>query len=173
MTAANRVTVLSALLLLASLAVRAQAPAPIAATAAPVQPIPYSHKQHLAIGLDCAFCHTRPEPGKLMTYPAAATCMSCHRTIAADRASISKLAGLAAAGTPIPWVRVYKTPDYVYWKHAPHLEAGVTCAECHGKVADRDVIVQETNVVTMAGCLACHNKRQVYTDCGDCHAPRQ
>ena len=37
----------------------------------------------------------------------------------------------------------------------------------------RDVIAQETNVVTMAGCLACHNKRQVLTDCADCHAPRQ
>ncbi len=33
------------------------------------QPIPYSHKQHLAFGLKCQECHTNPEPGKLMTFP--------------------------------------------------------------------------------------------------------
>ena len=36
---------------------------------APVQPIPYSHKKHLALGLDCKTCHRNPEPGKLMTFP--------------------------------------------------------------------------------------------------------
>jgi len=30
----------------------------------PVQPVPYSHKKHLAQGLDCKDCHTNPEPGK-------------------------------------------------------------------------------------------------------------
>ena len=114
-----------------------------------------------------------PDAGKLMTYPPTATCMGCHQTIAADRPPIQKLAAFAASGAPIPWVRVYQLPDYVFWKHATHLQADVTCADCHGPVAERDVIAQETNVVTMVGCLSCHNKRQVFTDCGDCHAPRQ
>ena len=47
---------------------------------------------------------------------------------------------------PIPWVRVYQVPDYVYWAHGTHLAANVTCVECHGPVAERDVIAQETNV---------------------------
>src|ERR1700693_2204016 len=36
---------------------------------APEQPIPYSHKQHLAFGLKCQEGPTNPEPGMLMTFP--------------------------------------------------------------------------------------------------------
>jgi c(7)-type cytochrome triheme protein len=154
---------------IAALAGAVQSPRP----AAPLQPLPYSHKKHVALGLECRTCHVNPDPGKLMTFPPTRVCMGCHQAVAADRPPIQKLAGFAASGKPVPWVRVYRLPDYVFWKHTTHLEAGVTCADCHGPVAERDVITQETNVVTMAGCLACHNKRQVFTDCGDCHAPRQ
>jgi hypothetical protein len=165
---------LLAVVLLATLVLRAsaaqQAPAP---AATPVQPVPYSHKKHVALGLDCRGCHINPDGGKLMTYPPNAMCMACHRTVAADRPSIQKLTALADTGAPIPWARVYRLPDYVFWEHAPHLKAGVTCAECHGAVAERDVITVETNILTMAGCLACHNKRQVFTDCIHCHEPRQ
>jgi formate-dependent nitrite reductase cytochrome c552 subunit len=83
------------------------------------------------------------------------------------------LTAFHAAGTPVPWVRVYDTPDYVFWDHGAHLRANVACVECHGPVAERDVIVQETDVVTMLGCRRCHDQRQVFTDCGDCHEPRQ
>ena len=52
-----------------------------------------------------------------MTYPPTAFCMGCHQTIAADRPSIQKLAEFAASGKPVPWVRVYQVPDYVFWQH--------------------------------------------------------
>jgi len=147
---------------------REQVPAPLA----PRQPIPYSHKRHLAMGLQCSGCHVNPEAGKLMTYPPTSTCMGCHAAVATDRPAIQTLASFASSGKPIPWARVYQVPDYVYWKHGPHLEAKVTCAECHGPVAERDVITNETNVTTMLGCRTCHDKRQVYTGCEDCHEPR-
>ena len=172
MTARRDISVLLALLLGASIAVRAQGRA-TPAPPAPIQPVPYSHKLHVALGLTCLGCHVNPEAGKLMTYPPAATCMACHQGIAKDRPSIQKLSALAASGEAIPWVRVYKLPDYVYWQHGTHLDAKVSCAECHGAVADRDVIAVETNVVRMLGCVSCHDKRQVFTDCGACHAPRQ
>src|SRR3954451_6594077 len=79
---------------------RPQAPPP----PAPVQPIPYSHKQHVAMGLQCRGCHVNPDAGKLMTYPATSTCMACHATVAADRPSIKNLASFAAEGKPVPWV---------------------------------------------------------------------
>jgi hypothetical protein len=145
-----------------------QAPAP----PAPVQPIPYSHKLHVALGLQCRGCHVNPEAGKLMTYPQTSTCMACHAAVAADRPSIKTLASFATSGKPVPWVRVYQVPDYVFWSHGSHLEAGVTCVECHGPVAERDVISRETDVTTMLGCRTCHDKRQVFTDCNACHEPR-
>ena len=164
------------ILLLLAVVVRAQTapvPAAQAPAAAPVQPLPYSHKTHVKLGLQCRSCHTNPEGGKLMTYPPTVVCMGCHQAIATDRPAIQKLAEFAKTGEPIPWVRVYRVPDYVYWRHGTHLEAEVTCAECHGPVADRDVIAVETNVTRMLGCVTCHDKRQVYTDCSACHAPRQ
>ena len=148
------------LALLVSLGARAQsAPAPGAQSppAAPVQPLPYSHKTHVGLGLQCRICHTNPEAGKLMTYPPTAFCMGCHQSVAADRPSIQKLAAYAKSGEPIPWVRVYRVPDYVYWRHGSHLEAEVACTECHGPVAERDVIRMETNVP------ACWGARPVTT----------
>ena len=75
--------------------------------------------------------------------------MGCHQTIAADWPSIQKLASFAALRTALPRVRVYQMPDYVHWEHGRHLAAGVTCAECHGPVAEHDVTTaRETNVST-------------------------
>lgn len=168
----RRLTVLLVLLLAASVALRSQTPA-APAPSAPVQPIPYSHRTHVAQGLECATCHVNPAPGKLMTFPPTALCMECHKTLATDRPAIRTLADFAASGKPIPWVRVYKLADYVFWNHKTHLRPDITCADCHGPVPERDVLTQETNIVTMAGCMACHDKRQVLTDCSDCHAPRK
>jgi formate-dependent nitrite reductase cytochrome c552 subunit len=163
-----------ACLLFASTAARAQTAPPVwHPPPAPVQPVSFSHYQHIALGLTCLECHVNPGAGKLMTYPVTALCSSCHDSIPADRSALQKLAAFAASGQPIPWVRVYQLPDYVYWQHASHLQADVQCVDCHGPVADRDVTAQETNIVTMKGCTTCHDKRQVLTDCGDCHEPRQ
>ena len=171
--------VCAAFVCLLSVVSRAQAPTDLPAVlakppAAPAQPLPYSHRQHLELGLvECVDCHVQPGAGPMMTFPATDTCMSCHATQPATTAALKELAGLAASGTPIPWVRVYRMPSYVYWSHASHLEAGVTCANCHGAVAENEAMRQETNVTTMTGCLACHEARQVHTDCADCHEPRQ
>lgn len=168
---------LAALVLAVSVAVRAQTPAPPAAAwkapPAPVQPLPYSHRYHVRLGLDCRDCHTNPDAGRLMTFPPTAVCMTCHADIPADREPLRQLAAYAASGAPIPWVRVYRVADYVYWQHATHLDATITCAECHGPVGEREVVAQETNIITMAGCLSCHEKKKVLVDCGDCHEPRQ
>jgi hypothetical protein len=67
-----------------------------------------------------------------MTFPAVATCMGCHKTIATDSPSIQALAGLAQSGQTIPWVRVFEVTKGVTWAHRRHLEAGLQCANCHG-----------------------------------------
>jgi hypothetical protein len=140
-----------------------------AATAAPVQPLPFSHKTHLNFQLSCKFCHTNPDPGNLMTLPAAQTCMGCHSAVATDQHAIQQLAASAKSGQPIPWKPVYSVPGFVYWSHRTHLEAGLTCEMCHGNVAQMEVMSRTTNVTTMAGCVACHRKREAPTGCETCH----
>lgn len=136
---------------------------------APAQPLPYSHKKHLAFGLECKKCHTNPEPGKLMTLPETSTCMQCHATIAKDKPSIQKLAEYAKSKQAIPWVRVYTVLPGVAWNHRPHLEAGVKCETCHGQVAQMDAMSEVTSVTTMYSCLNCHEMNHAKSACDTCH----
>jgi len=137
---------------------------------APEQPIPYSHKQHLAFGLKCQECHTNPEPGRLMTFPDTAKCIQCHVTIAKDKPSIQKIAQYAASNQPIPWVRVYKVIPGVNWTHRAHVAAGVKCEACHGDVSQIWAMSEVTSVVTMYSCLTCHEMNHAKTTCETCHA---
>jgi Cytochrome c7 and related cytochrome c len=135
----------------------------------PVQPIPYSHKTHLALGLQCKDCHTNPDPGRLMTFPATSKCMECHVTVARDKPAIQKLAGFAKLRQPIAWVRVYKVLPGVTWNHRVHLKAGVKCEVCHGQVAQMERMSEVTSVVTMYSCLHCHEMNNAKTACVTCH----
>ncbi|MBI3471917.1 MAG: cytochrome c3 family protein [Candidatus Solibacter usitatus] len=138
----------------------------------PTQPIPYSHKQHLALGLKCKDCHTQPDPGELMTLPATSRCMACHAGVKKDSPAIQKLAAFDRDKRPVPWVRVYQIPSYVFFSHQAHLESGTaTCETCHGKVAERDLLAKEGDV-SMGGCMSCHRANKASLDCTFCHEQR-
>ena len=139
---------------------------------APAQPLPFSHKTHVATGLKCVECHPNPDPGDHMTFPAASRCMACHATIAKDKPAIQKLAEFAKSKDPIPWARVYTVPAFVFWNHRSHLKAGIECDTCHGQVSQMDVLSKVTKVTTMEGCMECHRERNVDTGCGFCHEER-
>ena len=136
---------------------------------APKQPIAFSHKVHAgAMKIECKMCHPNPNPGDMMTIAAASTCMQCHSTIKADSPEIKRLAEYAKNGTPIPWAPVYELPSFVNFSHRVHLANGNTCQECHGAVATRDVLFQETPL-TMSSCVNCHQAKKATLDCGSCH----
>jgi hypothetical protein len=151
-------------------AAQPEVPANYAAHPAPDQPLPYSHKTHLALGLTCDTCHAGTQAGAQLGIPAAATCMSCHSAVAADRPAIQALARFAAAGDAIPWVRVYEVLPGVKWAHQPHLDAGVGCGACHGDVAALDALAMTTSVTAMASCIGCHEAHAAATSCATCHA---
>ena len=136
---------------------------------APVQPIPYSHKTHLALGLQCQLCHTNPDPGILMTFPATSTCMTCHAPDVKDKPAIAKLAEFAKSGQPIPWVRVYQVTPGVTWTHRKHLQADMQCIMCHGDVSQLDAMAQITSVTSMGSCIGCHQAHNAPTTCITCH----
>jgi hypothetical protein len=134
----------------------------------PAQPIPFSHKQHLALKLKCKMCHTNPDPGESMGIAAASVCMSCHSSIKTDSPAIQKLAGYASQNRDIPWVRVYQIPAYVDFSHKTHLGSGATCENCHGQVEQRDALFRETNI-SMGACMECHRQHKASIDCTACH----
>ncbi|MEA3106617.1 MAG: hypothetical protein QOI88_1222 [Gammaproteobacteria bacterium] len=172
--------IVAALVLPALGAAQAQPPSPAPASTAvranpaphpaPEQPLPYSHKTHLAMALPCQLCHTNPAPGKLMSFPATSTCMNCHATLVTDRPAIKRLTEYAKSKQPIPWVRVYKVLPGVTWTHRKHMDARVQCETCHGAVGDLEAMSETTAVTGMASCISCHQARSVSAACTVCHA---
>ncbi len=122
----------------------------------PNQPVPYSHKVHAGdLGLDCRFCHTGVETSPVAGLPPTQTCMNCHNMIKADSEDIKLVQESFKSGYPMQWVRVHKSPDYVYFDHSAHITAGVGCASCHGRIDEMEIVSQE-EPLSMGWCLTCH-----------------
>jgi hypothetical protein len=142
----------------------------LAVTASSQQPIPFSHKMHAeAASVKCLDCHTVRPPGDAAGIPSEAICMGCHATVKKDSPDIQKLADFAAQKKPVPWVRVYRLPRQVYFSHKVHaIQSKVDCADCHGPVAEREVIVKEKSIA-MKDCMGCHDRYKASNDCNLCH----
>ena len=133
------------------------------------QPLPFSHKTHVSLGVECLDCHGIEDPGDYAGFPSEQKCMACHSAIKADSPHIEKLAAAAAAGNAIEWERVYQVEPFVYFSHAVHhLDAKIACADCHGPVGEREVLFQE-KAVTMFACMRCHETMGAPNDCELCH----
>jgi hypothetical protein len=122
----------------------------------PVQPVAYSHKLHAGnLGMDCRYCHSTVERSSYAAIPATETCMNCHVRVKNQSPLLTKVRESYASGEPLPWVKVHKLPDYVYFNHSAHVTAGVSCVSCHGRI-DQMVEVKQVKPLSMAWCLECH-----------------
>jgi len=120
------------------------------------QPVDFPHNLHTAqLGIDCRFCHTSVEVAASANVPATETCMGCHSQI---RVGDPMLAGVAASwdsGLPLEWNRVHDLPDFAYFDHSAHINNGVGCSTCHGRV-DQMTEIWKEEPMTMGWCLECH-----------------
>jgi len=122
----------------------------------PVQPVPYSHKLHAGdMGMDCRYCHTAVERSTVAMVPPTQTCMNCHTLVLPESELLKPVMKSWSEGTPIPWVKIHKVPDYAYFDHSAHLRVGVGCASCHGRI-DQMEVVQQDQPLSMGWCLECH-----------------
>jgi len=138
---------------------------------APSQPLPFSHKTHAPLGLKCLECHKTAAQSTGAGLPAESICMTCHVLIKRDSPSIQILAGFHSRKEPVPWVRLYRLPDFVYFSHKRHHgKAQIACAACHGEVERRDVL-SKAKSIGMQSCMRCHDERKANNNCDACHAP--
>ena len=122
----------------------------------PVQPVPFDHSLHAGqLGMDCRYCHASVEKSATSSVPAAQTCMNCHSIIKNASPLLEVVRQSYATGEPVPWVKIHQNPDYVYFNHSVHVNRGVSCVECHGKVNEMTV-VQQAKPHSMSWCLDCH-----------------
>lgn len=122
----------------------------------PVQPVPYSHKLHAGnMGMDCYYCHYTVYKAAYAAIPPTQVCMNCHARVQAQSPLLEKVRESYATGEPVQWVRVHKLADYVYFNHSAHVNAGVSCVSCHGRV-DQMAEVRHAKPLNMDWCLDCH-----------------
>jgi hypothetical protein len=122
----------------------------------PQQPIPYSHKLHAGnLGMDCLYCHSSVDKSSYAAIPATQTCMNCHSKVKGTSVVLEPLRKSYELDQPIPWVKIHRLPDYVYFNHSAHVNSGVSCVTCHGRI-DQMIEVKQAKSLTMAWCLDCH-----------------
>jgi hypothetical protein len=120
------------------------------------QPVQFSHKHHVGDdGIDCRYCHTTVETAASAGMPATKTCMNCHSQLFATSPYLEPVRESWRSGKPIKWTRVHDLPDFAYFNHSIHVNKGVGCSTCHGRV-DLMPLMWNVESLNMEWCLQCH-----------------
>ena len=120
------------------------------------QPVQFSHRHHVTqMKLDCRYCHNGVETTAFAGVPATSVCMTCHSQLFTDSKILKPIRDSYANGNAMQWNRVHNLPDYVYFNHSIHVNKGVGCVSCHGRV-DQMALVKQAKPLTMGWCLDCH-----------------
>ena len=164
----------------------------------PEQPIQFTHKLHIGLGVQCLYCHPGALRGPSPGLPTITKCWGCHQQVAktqtSDRLKPMRDRIDPATNQPMEgfvWIPVAQVPDFVHFTHRPHIAAGLNCENCHGDLSKME-IYENPQVLNMGWCINCHKKRTEdnltnnpnsesavsatlqekrikLTDCGTCH----
>ena len=128
------------------------------------QPVAFSHEHHVkGLGVDCRYCHTSVEDSAFAGLPPTETCMTCHSKVWTNAPILEPVRVSWQTNQPIRgvtglgWTRVHNLPGFVYFNHSIHVNKGVGCSTCHGKV-DEMPLMWQAATLQMQWCLDCHRK---------------
>ena len=120
------------------------------------QPIPFSHEHHVGVlGIDCRYCHTSVEHSSFAGMPATKTCMNCHSQIWVGSDMLKQVRDSYKTDEPLHWRRVYNLPGFVYFDHGIHVQKGIGCSSCHGRI-DQMPLTYQVPSLLMEWCVDCH-----------------
>jgi hypothetical protein len=121
-----------------------------------LQPIEFDHRHHVADeGIECRYCHNTVDKSPTAGIPSTTVCMSCHAQIWTKSPYLDMVRQAYFTDRPIQWRRVHNLPDYVYFNHSIHVNKGVGCVTCHGRV-DQMPALNQVAPLTMGWCIECH-----------------
>ena len=120
------------------------------------QIVPFSHAHHVGQeGFDCRYCHTSVETSAFAGIPPTKTCMTCHSQLYTDTPMLAPVVESWRNNTPLNWQRVHDLPGFVYFNHSIHVNKGVGCVSCHGRI-DQMPLTWRVAPLQMQWCLDCH-----------------
>ncbi|MGH7389293.1 MAG: cytochrome c3 family protein [Candidatus Rokuibacteriota bacterium] len=172
-----------------------QAASVVTVPGAPTQPIFFSHLIHAgSFRIDCQYCHADARRSEFAGLPSVERCMGCHKIIGAqDNPEIRKIHGYWERRESIPWIRVFKVPEFTHFPHKAHVRAGLACQTCHGPIERMRVVGAPTGptfandllhliglrpdppLLSMGWCVDCHRTQNATRgtraplDCVTCH----
>jgi hypothetical protein len=130
----------------------------------PVQPVFFSHRIHAGVKqINCRFCHPYVERSEHAGLPEVEKCFFCHKYIIPMHPEIQKEKEYLDKKVPVPWVRIYFVPDFVKFRHSPHIMAKIDCLRCHGDVPSMDRLRRVD--FQMNFCITCHTEKKAQLDC--------
>lgn len=138
---------------------------------ATAQPIAFNHNLHVGkLSLECSHCHQGVESGPFATLPKAEVCLGCHVAPLSENPEEAKVREYGEKGE-IPWRRLTRMPDHVYFSHQRHVKFGkISCEECHEKMEERTRPPPSApRDLSMNDCLDCHRRQGASVDCISCH----
>jgi hypothetical protein len=123
-----------------------------------VQPVPFSHEHHVGVlGIDCRYCHEGVEHSSFAGLPPTKTCMNCHSQMWVGSDMLEPVRDSYRTGKPLHWHRVYNLPGFVYFDHSIHVQKGVGCSSCHGRIDQMPFTFQVPSLL-MEWCIDCHRE---------------
>jgi hypothetical protein len=121
-----------------------------------MQTVPFSHQHHVGVlKFDCRYCHTSVETSGFAGIPPTKTCMNCHSQIWVGSEMLEPVRESYRTGQSLHWNRVYNLQQFAYFDHSIHVNKGVGCVTCHGRV-DQMPLLSKANSLLMQWCLDCH-----------------
>jgi hypothetical protein len=122
------------------------------------QPVEFDHRHHVQDdGIECRYCHRTVEKAASAGMPATELCMGCHSQIWNRTLLLEPVRRSYFSDSPISWNRVHQLPGYVYFNHSIHVNKGVGCSTCHGRI-DQMARVYQVAPLNMGWCLDCHRE---------------
>jgi hypothetical protein len=126
------------------------------------QPVPFSHAHHVGgMGIDCRYCHTSVETTAFAGIPPTKTCMNCHAQVWSQSPTLEPVRASYRTDTSIEWTRVHDLPGFAYFNHSAHVNKGIGCSTCHGRV-DRMPLTWQEKSLQMEWCLECHRQPEKF-----------
>jgi hypothetical protein len=93
--------------------------------------------------------------------PTTKVCMNCHQQIWVGSETLAPVRASYASGESIRWQRIHNLPGFVYFDHSIHVQKGVGCSSCHGRVDEMPFTYQAASL-QMEWCLDCHRKPEAH-----------
>lgn len=136
------------------------------------QPIEFNHRLHVEdLGSDCTDCHLYAETGVRATIPNIDLCADCHEEAQTESAEEARLVEYIQSQELVPWRKIYRVPDHVYFSHRRHTgPAEIACENCHGEIRSLEASLRRPAIdMSMDFCMDCHYEVGASNDCLLCH----